>query len=96
MAQSSVAAEQVLNWLLDWFQKRGGRFDHNEHPQILAANYFELGLIDSMGLMELIAGLEGSFSVHFNEDHFQDIRFTSLKGLADITSELARRAHPSA
>ena len=83
----TVTREQVLQWLLAW----GGRRETaaGKAPLNPAANYFEAGLVDSLGLMELIAGLEGAFQVRFTEDHFQDPRFATMGGLAELVTELS-------
>ncbi|MBU0729456.1 MAG: hypothetical protein KKE17_07580 [Proteobacteria bacterium] len=70
-------------WITDWFAKisklpEGFKFQ----------NYFELGLIDSFGVLELIDDLETEFGIKFSEQHFQDRRFASVSGLTEIVSEL--------
>ncbi len=55
---------------------------------IESANYFEIGLIDSFGVIELIEALESNFNIQFEQKHFQDRRFSSINGLAEILSEL--------
>ena len=52
-------------------------------------NYFEAGLIDSLGVIELITEVEGHWEIRFNEKHFQDRRFPTIKGLSDLIAELS-------
>ena len=83
----TVTREQALQWLLAWFRRR--ETAAGKEPLDPAANYFESGLVDSLGLMELIAGLEETFRVRFTEDHFQDPRFATMDGLAELAAELS-------
>jgi acyl carrier protein len=77
----------VENWLLDWFGKRTNVLGSNRE-QIIQMNYFDAKLIDSLQVMELIAELEEHFSIQFTEDHFQERRFATIKGLSQIVCEL--------
>ena len=74
--------DRCEEWLLAWFQKKG---DLPEGFKNL--NYFELGLIDSFGVIELISDVEKEFCMTFNEENFQDRRFASVSGLAEIVNE---------
>ena len=69
-------------WLLEWFQYHA--------PQVPLGpddNFFLLGAIDSLGVIELIEDLEQDFSIRFSQEDFQDRRFTSIKGLAELLKE---------
>jgi acyl carrier protein len=75
-------------WLIDWFRNRAGEGARLDSP---AVNYFEAGLIDSFGVMELVAAVEERFAVRFTADHFQDRRFVTVAGLAELIDDL--RSH---
>lgn len=81
-----MKSNEVLEWLIGWFQNRGASAELLKKDP--TANYLELGLIDSMGLMELITAIEEKFQVRLNENHFQDPRFLTLQGLSDIVLSL--------
>jgi D-alanine--poly(phosphoribitol) ligase subunit 2 len=70
-------------WLADWFQ-------HREPLITLSpeANYFVAGAIDSFGVIELIEEIEQTFSVKFTQEEFQDPRFVSIQGLAELIEGL--------
>lgn len=77
-----------MDWLLTWFGKRGdGPKGNREHQR--ETNYFESGLIDSFGVIELIGDAESEFGIQFTEQHFQDRRFATIGGLAEIICELS-------
>ena len=74
-------------WLLDWFEKRGS-VPGNTIEEKFQVNYFKVGLIDSFGVIELIADIENNFKIHFNGNHFQDRRFATIVGLSIIITEI--------
>ena len=84
-----VDHDQVLVRLRNWFKGRGAALEKFQQNDTI--NYLELGLIDSMGLMELIAELEQTYQVCFDQTHFQDPRFMTLQGLAELTADLCAR-----
>jgi len=51
-------------------------------------SYFDLGLVDSFGVIELIEDIEANFSIQFTEDHFQERRFATIDGLAEMILEI--------
>jgi acyl carrier protein len=77
-AKAKLAA--IESWLQEWFASRGARPASD-------ANYFEAGAIDSFGLVELIPAIEKAFPIKFHQRDFQDRRFASISGLAEIVNE---------
>jgi acyl carrier protein len=75
-------------WLLNWFSQNSS-IPVNPSEEQLEVNYFEAGLIDSLGVINLIVGIEEHFDIRFNERHFQDRRFSTIGGLSDIIQELS-------
>jgi acyl carrier protein len=76
-------SETISAWLLEKLGKG------KELPDdVCSSSYFELGLIDSFGVIELIDELEEEFSVRFTEAHFQDRRFATVDGLVEIILEI--------
>lgn len=74
-----------IDWITGWFATRASippGFDLSH------GNYFEAGLIDSFEVIELIEAIEAEFGIRFTEAHFQDRRFTTVGGLADIVQSL--------
>ncbi len=70
-------------WLREWFGRKGPV----PAPE---ADYFEAGFLDSLGAVELVAAMEKEFSVKFEQEHFQQARFSTLGGLAELIGELSR------
>jgi len=77
-----------VSWLLNWF-KQNSSIPVNLTEEQLQVNYFEAGLIDSLGVINLIVGIEEHFDIRFNERHFQDRRFATIGGLSEIIQELS-------
>lgn len=55
------------------------------------ADLFQLGIVDSLGVRELLPFLEDTFAVQIADSLFFDERFASVNGLTAIIDEL--RAH---
>lgn len=76
----------IEDWLCAWFRQRNGGV-----PAGSAAghevNYFESGWIDSMGVIDLVAEVEGHFGIQFAHEDFQDRRFPTIGGLAELIRE---------
>ena len=74
-------------WLLEWFGARG-TLSGEASSDGTHVNYFEAELIDSLGVIELITDIESHFGIAFTERHFQDRRFSTVDGLAEIIRSL--------
>ena len=82
---------EVQAWVVDWFAQRKS-FVEGSPEQRLAVDYFQKGIIDSFGVVELIGDIEAHFQIQFLETDFQDRRFSTLGGLAEI---IAQRRGPA-
>ena len=78
--------QPYIDWLKEYFARKS---DLPENIEQL--NYFNAGIIDSFGVIELIESIEQEFKIRFSEDHFQDRRFPTISGLAEIIQELNGR-----
>ncbi|MCC2667808.1 MAG: hypothetical protein K0Q72_279 [Armatimonadetes bacterium] len=78
---------EEVTWLISWFTRHGAA-PAGSPEQVLATNYFDAKLIDSMGVIELIADAETEFDIAFTELHFQDRRFAFIGGFAELVAEL--------
>ena len=54
------------------------------------ADLFELGYVDSVGVVALVAWIEDRYRIALTEDDLFDERFATIEGIADIIAE--RRA----
>jgi acyl carrier protein len=76
----------VVEWLLAWFRERG-KFPADGLEERLAVNYFDAGIIDSFGIIELISDIEQKYGVEFSSEDFLDRRFSTIGGLAAILEQ---------
>jgi acyl carrier protein len=56
-------------------------------------NYIQKGVIDSLGLIELIENIESHFGIRFEEKHLTDKKFVSIKGLSEIINDIINRGN---
>jgi D-alanine--poly(phosphoribitol) ligase subunit 2 len=69
-------------WLRQWFSERSPDVQLSSDD-----NYYEKKAIDSFGIIELIEEVEDSFQIDFSDHDFQDHRFSTIGGLANMISE---------
>ena len=69
-------------WIKEWFKEKSPDIDLN-----LDENFFEIGAIDSFGIMELITDIEAHYNINFTQEEFQDPRFPNISGLSAILNE---------
>jgi acyl carrier protein len=50
----------------------------------LTCDYLQAGVIDSLGLIDLVTRLESELGIAFTSDEFEDPRFRTVGGLIDI------------
>lgn len=55
----------------------------------LACDYLYAGLLDSLGLIELVGEIEGDLGLELTQDDFEDPRFKTVGGLIAILEEKA-------
>ncbi len=98
MARQSAASrsrgdtlrEQVSQWLCDWFLSR--RKFKGAPSHLPATNYFEAGLLTSLEVIEFVSEIENEFGVQFSEQDFQDPRFGTIAGLAELITNRPAQA----
>ena len=57
-------------------------------PDLRSTHLFESGLVDSAGVVELIAFVESTFKVGLADDHVFSDDFTTINGIAAIVETL--------
>ena len=83
-------ADEIGRWVCELFEKKG-TVPGATLEEKLKTDYFETGLVDSLGVVELIGELEQKYAVRFLDKHFQERRFSTIGGLAEIVSELVAK-----
>ena len=74
--------QNYKTWLKEWFSNKG-----DLPEKIDGINYFTFGIIDSLGIIELILAIETQYSIKLDESCFEDRRFSTIDGLAEIIKE---------
>ena len=81
---------ETERWIVSYFKERG-RLNGKDPTALLEENYFELELLDSLGVVLMIVGIEEDLGVRLDAPEMQDPRFCSIRGLAAIIDE--QRSH---
>ena len=61
-------------------------------PTFADLHLFESGVVDSAGVVELIAFLESTFAVRLEDDHVFSDDFTTINGIAAIVGKTTQAA----
>ena len=78
---------EIETWIVGYFREHGN-LDREADDGMLEVNYFEREYLDSLGVVQLITGLEDDFEIRVEAEHMQDPRFCTIRGLAQIVEEL--------
>jgi acyl carrier protein len=83
---------ETERWLVDYFAEHGnGTASAHDAETLLDANYFELEILDSLGLVVMIGDIEATYELALEPADLQDPRFCSVRGLAQIVDEARAR-----
>lgn len=76
----------ALRWVVGYFEENGKLGDRSVQD-VLDENYVTLELLDSLGIVQLLVGIEEQFGVWLDPAEMQDPRFCSISGLAALVEE---------
>lgn len=82
--------EEIRNEL-HVFLKNHGRFPQSDPDAQLRIDIFENAVIDSLGAVQLIAHIESRYGIELGPDIFDDPRFNTIQGIAEILAERKRQ-----
>jgi acyl carrier protein len=82
---------EPLRWLTSYFEENGKLGGRNVED-VLDENYVTLQLLDSLGIVQLLVGIEEHFGVWLDPAEMQDPRFCSISGLAALVEESRAKA----
>ena len=69
------------NWLIEWFVNHYHVLSE-ELEENADANYFNQGYLDSFQFIQLIADIEETFGIEFDNTQFENREFSTFNGLA--------------
>tara|TARA_B100000212_G_scaffold209241_1_gene157986 strand:+ start:23459 stop:23704 length:246 start_codon:yes stop_codon:yes gene_type:complete len=72
---------EISLWITQWFESSSGENIDLEE------NFFEAGLIDSFGVIELVEEIENEFNIKFDQIDFQNRGFPTISGLSVIIED---------
>lgn len=71
--------------------KKNFLFDENKDIETSASLYLD-GIIDSMGMIELISFIENTYKIRFNDDELVEDKFRSIESISDFVYEKLRNS----
>jgi acyl carrier protein len=82
---------EPLCWLISYVAEHG-KLGDLAVEELLEENYVALGLLDSLGIVQMLLGIEEEFGIWLEPPEMQDPRFSSIAGLAELVEESRIRA----
>lgn len=73
--------------VLSFFQQKGGIPGGTREEQ-LSYHYLDEGIVDSMGIVEMVMAFEKGFGIHFSSSDMQSWEFRTVGGLIDLIERL--------
>ncbi len=83
MGETVVDMNDIKEWLYDFISKRESRTDIKGKVTD-STDIFENGIIDSLGMVELLSGIESRFNIELTSDSLEINRFNSIQGISEI------------
>jgi acyl carrier protein len=90
-ARLADAPSEPLSWLVDYVAEHG-TLEDLAVEEFLEENYVAIGLLDSLGVVQMLVGVEEEFGVWLSSEEMQDPRFCSIAGLAELVEASRTRA----
>jgi len=56
----------------------------------MSCYYLDSGVIDSLGIVEMIMELEGKYGIYFTDDHLQSYEFQTIGGLIKLVESMIK------
>lgn len=78
-----MMSEPLQSFLLEYFQRQRPLPGATLADQLGCA-YLDAGVINSLGLIDLVTEIESRFNVRFENEDFEDPRFRTVGGLLAI------------
>jgi acyl carrier protein len=82
---------EARGWLVSYFE-RHGKLNGRDVDELVDENFVSMELLDSLGIVEMLTGIEDEFGVWLEPSEMQDPRFCSIAGLAELVEESRARA----
>lgn len=78
---SRLSVDLIKMWLIGWLMEH---MPPTEDSFDYSVSYYEQGIIDSLGVIKMIAAIEKRFAISFPNAVFADPKFQTINGLAEI------------
>ncbi len=76
-------SKEIKDNLINWFAKNTS-IEEKAIKDNLYLNYFNEAWIDSIQFISFISVIEETYNISFENDEFQDRKFLTIEGLAEI------------
>jgi acyl carrier protein len=82
--------DTIEEYVIEYFRRQNS-LPEKPKEELLATFYLDAGLIDSMGIVELISEFETKFEFQFTADDLQSNEFQTIGGLISLIKKHTRQ-----
>lgn len=80
-------SQEARDFVLRYFTSKGLP-DFNDEAELLECEYLDKGIIDSLGIVELVVAIESRFDIELSSEDMQSGDFGTIGGLINIVERL--------
>jgi acyl carrier protein len=73
-------------FLIEYFKTKSPQLNFDD-PYVLTTDFIQTGILDSLGVLELIEAVEAQYSIAFSTEDLENPTFKTIEGLRQIISE---------
>lgn len=73
-------------WLIEYFETNG-ELAGRSVEDLLEENFVSMELLDSLGIVQMLVGIEEEFGIWLDPAEMQDPRFCTIAGLSELVDE---------
>jgi acyl carrier protein len=77
---------EARTWIEQYFAEHG-ELGGRDIAELADENYVSTQLLSSLGIVQLLVGIEEEFGVWLDPEEMQDPRFCSIAGLSELVEE---------
>ncbi len=74
--------------VLNFIARNGRKPVPANEQELMACAYLDAGIIDSLGVIEMVSEFESKFSIRFSADDLQSDQFLTIGGLIALINRL--------
>ena len=86
------SGSEAKSFVLRYLEAKGKKsFPADSDSEKMQCRYLDAGLVDSMGIIDMVLEIEKHFEIHFSPEDLQSMEFRTVGGLIGIIKKAAAK-----